>query len=134
MLECLNAFDNVDRRGPLLVTYEWLKNAARVRKRALTKGRVDLYEDVCKYIDKNTYPDERDEPRQIARKFFGLDEDEFWIRGRHDISRPDNYVHEGVDLMLKKYRSEGKGSWKHKLYTMQVHTPELSRLHTRSST
>ncbi|KAN0093634.1 hypothetical protein V8E51_016818 [Hyaloscypha variabilis] len=126
LLTCLQILE--DR--PLIISYKWFEEAARVKRRVLAQGGSDhsFFEDICKTIDQKL-SGERESSRaamkDTVRECFLLDEEifTFWASARqpsrsHSSRRPVSFV----DLTretLDSYEQQPSDSWKHDLYDMR---------------
>jgi hypothetical protein len=108
-------------KKPILISYDWLEEAARVKRRVLTKGgrNLSFFYDVCDAIDAMD-DDELEKTRLKARTQadFFLDGASFtfYVPGSNLPSFGDGPAHKQAIETLARYESEPQGTFKHGLY------------------
>jgi hypothetical protein len=119
---------------PLLLTYEWLEMASRIRRRVLRNGLEDEYsflEDVLATIKNDPERESSWKDQYIRRTravFLSLKDRFLFFQGEDGGSGRSLARTDHVRQTLKGYSSEPVGSWKHQLYTMVDEVTEVWNL------
>jgi len=125
LLTCLQILE--DR--PLIISYKWFEEAARVKRRVLAQGGSDhsFFEDICKTIDQKfsgSSESFRANVRDAVRESFLLDQETFslWAHTNLDTSSGvslDRSRWKAVKETLNSYEHQSSDTWKHDLYDMR---------------
>jgi hypothetical protein len=127
---------------PLLISYAWFEEAARIKRRVLAQGGEDhsFFQDICEAINNDPYceaindysyfdPDSSKfmrykSMRTRVRDLFLLDEETFTfsVPGARDLSEPWEEVMpiSYAEATLLGYEHQPAGSWKRSLFDMKA--------------
>jgi len=121
LLQCIDDLNCGHRRRPILISYEWLKQATRIVRRALAGGGKDqsFYNDICEKIDKNTTWDKYVKAtmkEELGRSFLFNEGMGIYVRGAGQSPPMKMWSRLIIMDTLNGYSKEPIGSWKHNSY------------------
>lgn len=129
---CFNLLAERNRRKvniePLLISYDWFEEAARVKRRVLAQGGNDhsFFEDILKTLDNETLPENspRNEVEVNVRQRFLLDDETFTFSvpgsSLSSMNLAARTAMSVAEKTLLRYEQQPAGSWKHSLFYMRT--------------
>ncbi|OIW22968.1 hypothetical protein CONLIGDRAFT_694314 [Coniochaeta ligniaria NRRL 30616] len=132
---CFDLLTSRDGRNePLLISYDWFEEAARIKRRVLAQGGKDhsFFQDICTNIDTSTDPyfisqeTEREFMKKRVRQLFLLDDETFTfsVPGGQVMSVPASLgtvtPRSICKTVLLGYEHHPAGSWKRSLFDMEA--------------
>jgi hypothetical protein len=122
----LRYFDKLENQwDPLLLSYDWFEEAAKVKRRVLARGGNDhtFFNDICKAVDNEPLIYDKVDMKDRFRQMFLLGNETFTfsVPGGCSISEPWETITPWTlgRGLLELYQSEPPDSWKHELYDMK---------------